>query len=107
MDANPFVVILGILAVLGLLFAPTVIAFVRASADRVAILSLNLIFFYSIIVWVTLLLWSITGSRHDGLIARLRTGGKAKWLAPIIFLSVITSAAVAMLFELPRLFLRH
>jgi hypothetical protein len=107
MDANPFIVIFGILAFLVLLFAPTVMAFVRASADRVAILGLNLLFFYSIIVWVALLMWSITGSRHESLLARLQTDGKAKWVAPIILLSVIISAALAMLFELPRLFLRN
>jgi hypothetical protein len=89
----PTVIALGLVGLL-ILLLPSLIALVKRSKDRWAIVAINVAFFYSFSVWVPLLIWSFTGSQDVGLLDRLRRSKREAVLASGLIL-VTTLAALA------------
>jgi hypothetical protein len=100
----PAVLIALLILALVFLFLPTGIAFAKGSADRIPIFGVNLVFFYSVIIWGALMVWAVTGRRDESLFQRAKTAGGRRWLAPVLLVLLSVGILIAIFIELPRTF---
>lgn len=74
---------------------PTLVAVLRRRRDFLAILGLNVAFFFSLTVWFPLLVWAATGRSDQTLVARLDQAGPTRWIGWGIILGLVVAVAYA------------
>jgi len=101
MPHGPAFLVALLLGLTAYLAAPALIALVRRHPERRLIYRLSLLSLLSVILWVALIAWALTGQRDDAVIARfvarLRRSNRLPWAIGVLVILGVAGSLLPLL----------